>query len=461
MWDIKYRPKNFTDVLGQEGAVQVLKTRLRLGSALDSSYIFSGGHGQGKTTLARVLARAMLCEHLTDDQEPCNECENCQAILSDTSLAFHERDAASQGNKEIIRQIVDDLPFVVPGAAKQIHLFDEAHRMSPAAQDVLLKPIEEKDMVGIFCTTEPDKIRGAIRSRCEEHRIRKITREHIAERLKQILQAERVEYEEDALFTVIDSSGGHVRDILNRLEMISQAGVVSVEAVRDYLGLGLTTTYYDILLSLDDPTKSLPLIEEACDQVGPEEVSVGLAEAAMNSYRLANKMFAEFTYVDRAKAEELYKKYGPSIVGYTRKFLSAQARTKVGLICDVVALTTSTELPPQIFVAQPTQLPLHSPPNPVSPVASPTTPPVAPSNPPVPVPSPQVPAPVPPVVSNGKAGNLGTDPMALTTVDEFGVPKDHPRGREEGDKRIVTASKEEKVMPPGDWKRAFERSWRG
>jgi DNA polymerase III subunit gamma/tau len=461
MWDLRYRPKNFTDVLGQEGAVQVLKTRLRLGTALDSSYIFSGGHGNGKTSLARVLARAMLCEHLTDDQEPCNECVNCQAILSDTSLAFHERDAASQGTVAIIRQIVDDLPFVVPGAAKQIHLFDEAHRMSNAAQDVLLKPIEEKDMVGIFCTTEPDKIRGAIRSRCEEHRIRKITREHIAERLKLILQVEQVEYEEDALFTVIDISGGHVRDILNRMEMISQAGVVSVEAVRDYLGLGLTTTYYEILLSLDDPTKSIPLIEDACDQVGAEEVSVGLAEAAMNTYRLAHKMFAEFTYVDRTKAEELYRKYGPSIVGYTRKFLSAHARTKVGLICDVVALTTTMELPQQISVAPAPQLPLHSPPNPVSPVSAPiATSQPSPPSPPIPLPSPQVLAPIS-SVTNGKAGNLGTDPMALTTLDEFGVPKDLPRGHEEGDKRVVTASKEEKVLPSGDWKRAFERSWRG
>jgi hypothetical protein len=142
MWDLRYRPLLFSDVLGQEGAVQVLKQRLKNGSALDSSYIFSGGHGQGKTTIARVLARAMLCEHLTEDQEPCNECENCLAILSDTSLAFHERDAASQGTIAVIREIVDELPFVVPGAPKHIHLFDECF----TADTLLYTPEGPKDI---------------------------------------------------------------------------------------------------------------------------------------------------------------------------------------------------------------------------------------------------------------------------------------------------------------------------
>jgi YesN/AraC family two-component response regulator len=317
--------------------------------------------------------------------------------------------------------------------------------MTPQAQDVLLKPIEEKQMVAILCTTEPDKIRGAIRSRCEEHRIRKITREHIAERLKKILTAEQVEYEEDALFTVIDSSGGHVRDILNRLEMISQAGVVTVDAVREYLGLGLTTTYYDILLALDDPGKAVPLIEEACDQVGSEEVAVGLAEAAMNSYRLAHKMFAEFTYVDRSKAEELYKKYGNTIVGYSRKFLSAQARTKVGLICDVVALTTSMEVPQQILVASAPPLHVHSPKT-VSP------PPVSLAVPPSQHPQTSL---------SPKAGNLGTgDVKALTSVDEFSSANGPlPRGHEVRDKQVVTASQEDKTLTPGDWKQSFARPW--
>ena len=126
MWDTKHRPLTFTDVLGQEGTVQVLKARLKNGTALDTSYIFSGGSGQGKTTIARIFARAMLCHSLDKtDPEPCNKCESCLSILNDTSMVFVEQDAASQGNIEQIRRIVDELPFTVMGAAKRIYLFDE------------------------------------------------------------------------------------------------------------------------------------------------------------------------------------------------------------------------------------------------------------------------------------------------------------------------------------------------
>ena len=263
MWDTMYRPMRFTDVLGQEGAVQVLKQRLIKKTALDISYIFSGGHGQGKTTLARILSRAMLCQNLTADAEPCNQCENCTDILADASAAFSEMDAASRGTIEHARTLVDGLAFVVPGASKKVFVFDEVHRMSRDAQDVLLKPLEDKRMVGVFCTTEPEKIRGPIRSRCEEYQIRKITREDVLKRMKWILDQEKVEYEDDAVLIVIDYSGGHVRDVVNKLEQMAQLGPVTVASVRDHLNLSVVSTYYQILLSLSDPTTAITLAEQA------------------------------------------------------------------------------------------------------------------------------------------------------------------------------------------------------
>jgi len=186
MWDTKYRPLRFSEVLGQEGPVQVLQSRLRQGTALDTSYIFSGGHGQGKTSLARILARALICQDL-QDAEPCNQCDNCKAILNESSPAFVEMDAASRGTVDNMRGIVDNLAFIVVGAPIRIYLFDEAHRMSKDAQDVLLKPLEDKRMIGIFCTTEPEKLREAIKSRCETHPIRRVLRDEVLGRMRHVL----------------------------------------------------------------------------------------------------------------------------------------------------------------------------------------------------------------------------------------------------------------------------------
>jgi DNA polymerase-3 subunit gamma/tau len=339
-WDLKYRPLKFSDVLGQSGAAAVLKARLRNGTALDTSYIFSGGSGMGKTTLARILARAMLCQQLDkSDPEPCNECDNCKAFLDDRNAAFSERDAASQGSIDHIRQIVAELPFAVLGAPKRIYLLDECHRLSKDAQDALLKPIEEKLMVGMFATTEPEKVRGAIRSRCEEHTIRRATREEILAWVKNVLVKESVIHEDDAVLTVIDYAGGHIRDVLNRLEMISQGGDITVERVRDQLNLGLVSSYFSILqYMVVDLPQALSFLDQVCERVTAEEAASGLAEAAMNAFRLANGMMADFTATDRELALKVHEIYGSRLTFITERFLKSRHITNVGLVCDVVSL---------------------------------------------------------------------------------------------------------------------------
>lgn len=357
MWDLRYRPLRYADVLGQEGNVQLLKQRIKNGTAFDTSYIFAGGFGRGKTTLSRIHARAMLCLDLDkSDPEPCNKCSNCLAILNEQPGAFSERDGASHGTVEHARAIVEELPYVLPDAFKRIYLIDESHRMSTAAQDVLLKPIEDKRMVAMFCTTESEKIRGAIRSRCEEYAIRKVTREDILKRMRMVLETEKVEFQDDAVLIVIDHAGGHVRDVLNGLEMIAQLGPVTVENVREYLHLSVVTLYYQILLSLDQPSKAIELVEQACDQTAPEEVASGLAEAAMNSYRLAHNVFADFSFIDKTLAEQVYAKYQHHVVRFAQWFLNARYSSKLSLIRDVVVFSQSpgnvpsdTPVPPVMF----------------------------------------------------------------------------------------------------------------
>jgi DNA polymerase III subunit gamma/tau len=468
MWDTTYRPLTFADVLGQKGTVQLLKARLKNGTALDTSYIFSGGSGQGKTTLARIYARAMLCENLDkNDPEPCNHCESCTSILHDSSVAFSEQDAASQGGIEQIRRIVDSLPFTVVGAAKRIYLFDECHRMSKDAQDVLLKPLEERKMIGMFCTTEPEKVRGAIRSRCEEYGIRKVTRDDILVRMRHILEAEKVEYEDDGVLTVIDYAGGHVRDVVSRLEMIAQVGPITLDSVREHLNLSVVSTYYQILLNLtSDTKKALQLVDQACERVTAEEVASGVSEAAMNAFRLANGMGADFSNTDKALAGEVYKLYGVDLIKIATHFLRSRFVTQVSLICDVTTLAYSgargSFVSPQPTPPAPSLL-VPSTPNP-APVVAPRPARVEPIAPPPVEHQPEPPeAQVVPEPNNEVSiGNLGSDdPEARTIYDTHVIREGNP-GKKRKPSQIsfdVTTSSDRDLLTHDTWRRGFTELW--
>ena len=475
MWDTTYRPLTFADVLGQKGTVQLLKARLKNGTALDTSYIFSGGSGQGKTTLARIYARAMLCENLDkNDPEPCNQCESCTSILHDSSLAFSEQDAASQGGIDQIRRIVDSLPFTVVGAVKRIYLFDECHRMSKDAQDVLLKPLEERKMIGMFCTTEPEKVRGAIRSRCEEYGVRKVTRDDVLVRMKHILESEKVEYEDDGVLTVIDYAGGHVRDVVSRLEMIAQIGPITLDNVREHLNLSVVSLYYQILLNLtSDTRKALQLVDQACERVTAEEVASGISEAAMNAFRLANGMGADFAFTDKTLATEVYKLYGVELIKIASHFLRSRFVTQVSLICDITTLAysgakgsfVSQQQPmvvaPSIQVVAAPVVPQVQSPEPV--VSSPPVAEVRRSVAPAAAPPPPVetlpdPEPTPEVA----IGNLGsTDPEALTIIDSH-VIQEKTNGKKRKPSQIsfdVNTSNDRDLINHEVWRRGFTELW--
>lgn len=460
MWDVRYRPMRFSDVLGQGGAVEVIQARLQKGTILDTSYLLSGGHGQGKTTLARLLARAGLCPNRKDN-EPCNECDNCHAAITKTSMAIVELDAASQGTVDNMRSIVEDLPFMVPGAPKRIYIVDEAHRMSRDAQDVLLKPIEDKEMVAIFCTTEPEKIRGPIRSRCEPHQITKVTREDILERMKWVLQQEKVDFEEDAVLTVIDFCSGHVRDVLNRLEMVAQLGPVTVQSVRDRLDLSINTTYFEILLALGDTPKAVRLVEHACDRVGSEDVSTGLAESAMNAFRLANGMHADFAVVDRQLATLAHQQYGnDALLRLASFFLQNYRPTKIGLVCDVIrcaqgvpAAAAVTTVVTPVAVVAPAQAsvqaaPAQAAPAQAAPASSPS--PVAAPTPTKPPPAPKPPAEEPYTELDGQIADRKMPRGSLRSpVAPYAF-----RGTEGNGK-----SPDRRLIPSAQWRLEFEEAF--
>lgn len=300
-------------------------------------------------------------------------------------VAFTELDAASQGTTADMRRIVEHLSYDVPGVKKRIYLLDEAHRMSRDAQDVLLKPIEDKRVVVMLCTTEYGKIRETITSRCETHEIRKIQKEDILARARHILTKEQVAFEEEAVLMVIDHARGHVRDVLNKLETIAQLGPITVEAVRERLDLSIVPLYYDVLLSLGNAAEAITRIEQACERVSASQVTTGIAEAAMSAFRHANKIQTDYSQVDQQRAAQVYERFGPEVTNLARYFLSlGPSVTRLDLVCAAVACTGATApgiaerprlaTPPVLVMSLPppghATPPAQAPPQPTAPITA-------------------------------------------------------------------------------------------
>jgi len=428
MWDIRYRPLSFGDVVGQDGSIQVLRARIQEGTAHDISYVFAGPHGCGKTTLARILARALLCQQLDDQGNPCNQCDHCKGCLNETFAGFSEFDAASQGTTADMRALVDSLAYDIPGVKKRVFLLDEAHRMSRDGQDVLLKAIEDKRMVVIFATTELSKIRDTIKSRCEVYEIRKTPREHLLARMQKVLQAEKVDYEDVAVYKVIDLAKGHVRDILNKLETIAQTGPVTLDNVQDRLNLGVSDTYLQILANLSNPAVSLPLLDEVCDRVGAVAVATGLADAAMDAYRSGLGIYVEST--SKEAADPVFQAIGERLPSLATYFLRQPYTSKSHLTCDLLqcanpgynllgsvkvptfSVTTESVTQSQTATTLVETLPVTS----VVPSAPTSNPPQEPSKPPSNIPE-AVSSKVPPLTRNDSACTPPVKPRGPDSKD--------------------------------------------
>lgn len=293
--DTRYRPLNYADVLGQEASVEVLRQFVREGRGFHQSYVFCGQHGSGKTTLGRILARALLCEAPVDG-EPCNACGSCQSIIErGTSECFVELDAATRSGKGDVTKITEEVTYSTFSGKRRIYLFDEAHQLSKQALDALLKPMEDtapgtddKLLVCIFCTTEPGKMRSTIFSRCAPaFVIRAVSPEGIAERLATVCEAEGIAYEKEALVTVAALTECHIRDALKTVEGVAMLGGVTKQTVSQYLRLDANETVLDLLLAVGrrDTTECVRLADALSTTLSPSAAYERLAEACMVVYR--------------------------------------------------------------------------------------------------------------------------------------------------------------------------------
>ena len=214
-----YRPQTFEEVAGQEHIVRTLKNALATGK-IAHAYLFAGPRGTGKTTMAKLFAKALNCEEGIGHQ--CNECKNCVAIMEGSHPDVLELDAASNNGVDEIRELIDKVKYGTILGRYKVYIIDEVHMLSTGAFNALLKTLEEppEHVIFILATTEPHKILPTILSRCQRYDFNKVSEYDIKERLKAVLLNENVEYVEEAVELIISLADGGMRDALSILEKV-------------------------------------------------------------------------------------------------------------------------------------------------------------------------------------------------------------------------------------------------
>ena len=214
----KFRPREFEDVKGQDHIVTTLKNQIKA-DRVGHAYLFCGTRGTGKTTIAKIFAKAVNCEHPVDGS-PCNECSMCKAINNQTSMNVIEIDAASNNGVDNVREIIDSVQYSPTEGKYKVYIIDEVHMLSAGAFNALLKTLEEPPsyVMFILATTEVHKIPITILSRCQRYDFRRITIDVIAARLMELMQREGIDVEEKALRYVAKAADGSMRDGLSLLD---------------------------------------------------------------------------------------------------------------------------------------------------------------------------------------------------------------------------------------------------
>lgn len=239
----KFRPTSFDEVKGQDHIVQTLKNQINA-NRIGHAYLFCGTRGTGKTSVAKIFAKAVNCEHPVDGS-PCNECDVCKGINSGSSMNVIEIDAASNNGVDNIRQIRDEIQYTPSSGKYTVYIIDEVHMLSIGAFNALLKTLEEPPSYVLFilATTEPHKIPITILSRCQRYDFKRISIDTIVNRLAELMEKENIEVEEKALQYVAKAADGSMRDALSLLD----------QCIAFYLGQKLTyENVLDVLGAVDN-----------------------------------------------------------------------------------------------------------------------------------------------------------------------------------------------------------------
>ena len=262
----KFRPAKFSELVGQEHITKTIKNQI-LSDRVGHAYLFNGGRGTGKTSIAKILARAVNCLNLQDG-EPCNECEICKSALDGSLTDIVEMDAASNNSVEDVREIREAVNFLPTKAKYRVYIIDEVHMLSTGAFNALLKTLEEppKHVKFLLATTEPQKIPATILSRCQRFDFKRISNEDIIKRLKIVCEESKIEISDEALNLIATLAEGGMRDALSILERCNQDGEDKIDEnkIRDLVGIPKITYIKQIVESIInyDVDSSLKTVEE-------------------------------------------------------------------------------------------------------------------------------------------------------------------------------------------------------
>lgn len=263
----KWRPTGFADVKGQDHIVQTLKNQI-VSQRIGHAYLFCGTRGTGKTSIAKIFAKAVNCEHPADGS-PCNECPTCRNIAAGSSLNVMEIDAASNNGVENIRDIREQVQYPPTEGNYKVYIIDEVHMLSTGAFNALLKTLEEPPSYVIFilATTEVHKIPITVLSRCQRYDFKRITLNTLADRLKELSSAEQMEVEDRALIYIAKAADGSMRDALSLLDQcvaFHYGECLTYDQVLDVLGAVDTSVFSQMLRAVleEKTTECIHKLEE-------------------------------------------------------------------------------------------------------------------------------------------------------------------------------------------------------
>ena len=260
----KYRPLSFDSVVGQQALTTTLKNAVKSGK-LAHAYLFCGPRGVGKTTCARIFAKAINCEHPTADSEACNECESCKAFNEGRSYNIFELDAASNNSVENIKSLMDQTRIPPQVGRYKVFIIDEVHMLSTAAFNAFLKTLEEPPahVIFILATTEKHKILPTILSRCQIYDFERMTVPNIIDHLKRVAEKENIQYDEEALNVIAEKADGGMRDALSIFDQVASfsQGNITYQKVIEDLNVLDAENYFNIIdLALENKVSDIMVL---------------------------------------------------------------------------------------------------------------------------------------------------------------------------------------------------------